>query len=240
MLRQCIAEAFGTFFMVFVGAGTIALSNLAPSEPMGTVGAGIAFGMAVGTMIYVIGKSSGGHINPAVTVGFFVAKRFPRGSVLPHIGAQCLGAIVGAGVVAVIAHSSPEALARAEAHHFGANGWSWGLTVPWWAAFVAEFVASFAFVSIFLVIRHESRKTPLDGLVIGAAVAALHIAIGPVSGPSLNPARSLGPALFAGVSALSQLWLYILAPLAGGALAGLATRAFMAPEEQSGESGKAD
>ncbi|MEX6504754.1 MIP/aquaporin family protein [Jiella sp. M17.18] len=239
-MRRYVAEGFGTFFMVLCGTGTIALAGLAPSQALGSLAAGLVFGLSVAAMIYLIGEVSGGHINPAVTAGFLVAKRFPREHLAAHVASQCVGAILGAGVVAIVAHSSPQALGRAEMHHFGANGWSWGLHVPWWAAFVTELAASFAFVSVFLVVRHESRKSQLDGLFIGMTVAALHIAFGPVTGPSLNPARSLGPALFAGWDAIDQLWLYILAPVAGGALAGATTKAFLGskgekkPKEGSG------
>lgn len=225
MLKICLSEGFGTFVMVLTGVGAIVFGGFSPATPAGLIGLGLAFGSSVAAMIYVIGPLSGAHINPAVTVGFFFAERFPAERLLPHIASQVAGGLFAAGLITLLACSTPEAAVQAALRHFGASGWRWGSAgFPWWAAFVAEFVAVFIYVTVFLAVRHERSRTPFDGIVLGITSAGLHFAFAPISGASLNPARSVGPALFAGVPALRQLWLYLAAPLLAGALAGLLAR----------------
>ena len=221
-LKRAAAETFGTFGYVLMAAGPEAVGGFDLSTPIGRLGTALATGFAVAAMLYMIGPISGAHINPAVTIGFISAGRFPRHRIAVQIASQFLGAILGAALIAAIAAGAPPGV---DVDHLGATGWRWSPGYPWWAAFLAETGATFVFVTTFLTIRHEKQPTPIDGLAIGLTVAALHIAFIAVSGASINPARSLGPALFAGGSALAQLWLYLLAPSLGAVLAGVFARA---------------
>jgi aquaporin Z len=226
--RIFVAEFIGTAVLVLGGVGTAVLAG----KHVGFLGIAFAFGLSLLIMAYAIGSISGCHINPAVTMGMWLAKRIPT-SVLPYYWvAQVLGAIFGSLLVYGIASSQPGF--SAEASGFGANGFgkhspAFGLLThgySWWGAFLGEVVVTAMFV--FVVISTGRRRFPavFTGLAIGLALTVAHLIMIPVDGTSVNPARSIGPALFQHTWALSELWVFILAPLAGGALAAFLWRVY--------------
>ena len=172
-------------------------------------------------MAYAIGPVSGAHLNPAVSLGAFLAGRLPAGDLIGYVIAQVVGGIAGALVLYVIASG---AVAGAPAN-LAANGWDPVAGYSTTAALITEIVATFVFVTVILGVTNAKHTTVMAGLVIGLTLTALHLCFIPVSGNSLNPARSIGPALFSGPAAIGQLWLYIVAPLVGGALAGIVAKA---------------
>ncbi len=208
---------------MFIGVGSIVAGGLGGALPLGQVGIGLSFGLAVTAMAYTIGPVSGAHLNPAVTVGVWLAGRMPAADVLPYIAAQVLGALLGAAFIYLAATGRAQGYDIA-ASGLGQNSWDpvEGFGVA--SAFLIEVFATFIFVAVILGVTHPRQTTVLAGLVIGLTLAILHFAFIPVSGNSLNPARSLGPAIFVGGDALAQLWLYVVAPLIGGAAAGLAAK----------------
>jgi aquaporin Z len=208
---------------VFVGVGSIVAGGFGGALPLGQVGIGLAFGLAVTAMAYTVGPVSGAHLNPAVTLGVWLAGRMEAKDILPYIIAQVAGAIVGAAFIYLAATGRMQGYDIA-ASGLGQNSWDpvegFGVT----SVFLIEVVATFVFVAVILGVTHPMQETALAGLVIGLTLAILHFAFIPVSGNSLNPARSVGPALFVGGDALAQVWLYVVAPSIGGALAGIAAR----------------
>jgi len=214
-MKAYIAEVFGTFCLVFIGCGSVVLGGFGPLIPTGgALGIAVAFGVAVLAMAYAIGPVSGAHLNPAVTLGAFLAGRLPAKDVAPYMIAQVAGGILGALVLWIIASGKTGGAPA----NFAANGWSEYTTS---AAFLGEVVATFIFVMVILGATSERHTTVMAGAVIGLTLTAIHICFIAVTGTSVNPARSIGPALFSGGAAISQLWLFIVAPLIGGALAGL-------------------
>jgi len=220
MLKKMIAEAFGTAVLVLFGVGSAVLAG----DQVGQLGISFAFGLAIVAMAYGIGPLSGCHINPAVSFGAFIAGRMNLGEFWRYALAQCVGAILGAGILLVIASQGPNFDLTSG---FGSNGYDarspggYGLI----GGFVFEVVATFIFVVVILGATQAQAPTAIAGLAIGLTLAVIHIIGIQVTGVSVNPARSLGPAVFAGPAALGQLWLFILAPMIGAALAGLAFRA---------------
>ena len=219
-MKKYIAEVFGTFVLVFIGVGSIVTGGFGGALAVGQIGIGLSFGLAVTAAAYAIGPVSGAHLNPAVTVGVWLAGRMPASDVVGYVVAQVVGAVVASIVIYIIIQGSAVGYDIA-AKGFGQNGYDPTAGFTMWSAFLIEVVATFVFVAVILGVTHPKQQTILAGLVIGLTLAILHFAFIPVSGNSLNPARSIGPALFAGGTALSQLWLYIVAPLIGGAAAGL-------------------
>jgi len=220
-MKTFSAELFGTFCLVFIGCGSVVTGGFGGLLPAGSLGIGLSFGIAVIAMAYAIGPVSGAHLNPAVTLGAFLAGRIPASSLVPYMVAQVIGGILGAVVLYIIASGS----AAGAPANLAANGWDPVAGYSTTAALVTEIVATFVFVTVILGVTNAKHTTMIAGLGIGLTLAALHVAFIPVSGNSLNPARSIGPALFSGSVAISQLWLYILAPLVGGALAGIVAKA---------------
>lgn len=217
--RRASAEFFGTFWLVFGGCGSAVLAAAFPQLGIGFAGVALAFGLTLLTMAYTIGPISGCHINPAVTFGLWLAKRFPTRDVLPYMIAQVLGAIAGAAVLYAIASGKPGFVAG----EFASNGYgplSPG-NYPMMSAFIIEIVCTFAFIMVILGATDKRAPVGFAGLAIGLALTLIHLISIPVDNTSVNPARSTGPALFAGAAELSQLWLFWLAPLIGGGLAGL-------------------
>lgn len=223
-MKSYIAETFGTFCLVFIGCASVVTGGFGGILPAGSVGIGLSFGIAMVAMAYAVGPVSGAHLNPAVTLGAFLAERLPAKDVLPYMLAQIVGAVIASIVLYVIVAGKSGGYDIA-ASGFAQNGWDPVNGFGTGAALVTEVVATFIFVTVILGVTNEKHSTILAGLVIGLIYAALHFAFIPVSGNSLNPARSIGPALFAGTTAIGQLWLYIAAPLIGGAIAGLAAKA---------------
>lgn len=218
--RKYAAEAIGTFWLTFGGCGAAVLAAAFPELGIGFVGVALAFGLTVLTMAYAIGHVSGCHLNPAVTVGLAVGGRFPGGQVLPYVVAQVIGAIVGAGVLYVIASGAPGFDAAASG--FAANGYGdhspgkYGLG----SALVAELVLTMMFLFIIMGSTHGKAPAGFAPIAIGLGLTLIHLIGIPVTNTSVNPARSTGPALFVGGWALAQLWLFWVAPLIGGAAGG--------------------
>lgn len=239
--RKIFAEILGTGLLVFVGVGVATLSFgfgfAEASISAGIVATALAFGFIMLIMAYAIGPLSGAHINPAVTMGFLVSGRMSPGEALMYWGSQIIGGIIGAGVLrAIFAGASAYTSGTGEgATGLGTNGWGENsmIGVNVWGALAIEIVLTFIFVAVVLAVTTKVGSTALSGLAIGIALATVHLVGIPITGTSVNPARSLGPALFAGGDALSQLWLFIVAPLVGAALAALAVRYLYpdAPEE---------
>jgi aquaporin Z len=219
-MKSYIAEVFGTFCLVFIGCASVVTGGFGGILPHGQVGIGLAFGIAVIAMAYSIGPVSGAHLNPAVSLGAFLAGRLPASSLVGYIVAQVIGGLLGAVVLYVIASGASGGAPA----NLAANGWD-PAKYSTMSAFLTEVVATFIFVTVILGVTNKKHETAFAGLVIGLTLAALHFAFIPVSGNSLNPARSIGPALFSGSVAIGQLWLYILAPLVGGAIAGIVAKA---------------
>lgn len=217
------AELFGTFCLVFIGCASVVTGGFGELIPSGgSLAIGLTFGVTVIAMAYAIGPISGAHLNPAVTLGVWMAGRMPARHVAGYIIAQFVGAFLGALVLWLIV--SGKAGFDLGATGFAQNGWDPEKGYSTSAAFLTEMVVTFIFVTIILGVTSGTHTTVNAGLVIGLTLAVLHIAFIPVSGNSLNPARSFGPAVFAGGTALGQLWLYFLAPLLGGALAGVVAK----------------
>ena len=217
--RRVSAEFIGTFWLVFGGCGSAVLAAAFPQTGIGFAGVALAFGLTLLTMAYTIGPISGCHINPAVTFGLWIAKRFPARDVLPYWIAQLLGAIAAAGVLYVVASGKPGFAAG----QFASNGYgplSPG-NYPMLSALIIEIVCTFAFLMVILGATDKRAPVGFAGLAIGLALTLIHLISIPVDNTSVNPARSTGPAIFAGGAELSQLWLFWLAPLIGGGVAGL-------------------
>lgn len=216
-MKKYICEFIGTFALVFFGCATVLFMR----SEVGLLGVAFAFGLSVVAMVYSIGPISGAHLNPSVSLGFFISGRMKSNDLIGYVVAQCAGAIVASAVLYVIVQGKGGGYDVA-ANGFAQNGWS-GYSMA--SAFLFEIVATFLFLLVILRATAEGGAGPLAGLAIGLTLVVIHLAGIAVSGSSVNPARSLGPALFAGGTALSQLWLYIVAPCLGAAAAGLALRA---------------
>lgn len=217
--NKVAAEFIGTFWLVFGGCGSAVLAAAFPDLGIGFLGVAFAFGLTVLTMAYAIGHVSGCHLNPAVSVGLLVGKRFPAAELVPYIIAQVLGGIAGAAVLYFIASGQ----AGFELGGFASNGFGehspGGYSMA--AALVAEIVLTFAFVFVILGATDKRAPAALAPVAIGLCLTLIHLIGIPVDNLSVNPARSTGPALFAGGWALQQLWLFWVAPIVGGAIGGV-------------------
>ena len=218
--RKYLAELVGTFWLVFGGCGSAVIAAAFPQVGIGLLGVSFAFGLTVLTMAYSIGHISGCHLNPAVTVGLAAGQRFPASQILPYIAAQVIGGILGAGVLYVIAKGSP---AFDVAAGFASNGYGdhspgrYGMA----SCFLMEVVMTAAFLFIIMGSTHGKAPVGFAPVAIGFGLTLIHLVSIPVTNTSVNPARSLGPALFVGGWALEQLWLFWVAPLLGGAIGGV-------------------
>ncbi|MEJ2763030.1 aquaporin Z [Photobacterium sp. MCCC 1A19761] len=219
MLKKLVAELIGTFWLVLGGCGSAVISAAFPEVGIGLLGVSFAFGLTVVTMAYSIGHISGCHLNPAVTLGLWSGGRFPAHEVIPYIGAQVLGGILGAAVLYFIASGQP---AFDLAGGLASNGY--GDHSPGYyslgTAFLTEFVMTFMFLIVILGATHKHATPANAGLAIGLALTLIHLISIPVTNTSVNPARSTGPAILVGDWALSQLWLFWVAPLFGALIAG--------------------
>ena len=224
MGKKLAAEFLGTFWLVLGGCGSAVLAAAFPQVGIGLLGVSLAFGLTVLTMAYAVGHISGGHFNPAVTVGLCTARRIPASEVLPYIVAQVIGAVGAAAVLYLIA--SGQTGFDAAASGFAANGYGehspgkYSLV----AGAVAEVVMTFFFLLIILGSTDKRAPQGMAPVAIGLALTLIHLVSIPVTNTSVNPARSTGQALFVGGWALSQLWLFWVAPIIGAALAGVAHR----------------
>jgi len=221
--KRLSAEAIGTFWLTLGGCGSAVISAAFPQVGIGLLGVAFAFGLTVLTMAYSIGHVSGCHLNPAVTIGLAVGGRFPTNEIAAYVVAQVVGAIVGATILYLIASGAPSFDA---AKGFAANGYGehspgqYGLL----ACFLTEVVMTMMFLFVIMGSTHGSAPAGFAPIAIGFALTLIHLISIPVTNTSVNPARSIGPALFAGSWAVGQLWLFIVAPIVGGALGGIIYR----------------
>jgi aquaporin Z len=208
------AEVVGTFALVFFGVGTAVLA----AEYTGAFGIALAFGFTLLALVYALGPISGSHVNPAVTLGFLLAGRIDNRTAISYWLAQLVGAIAGAAVLFLVARQVPGVHVHEQ---FGSNGYDdrSAVDVSMGGAFLIEVVMTCLLVFVWLSVTHELAVTGFDGLPIGLALAVVHLIGIPLTGTSVNPARSIAPALFAAGDALAQLWLFIVAPLVGAVLA---------------------
>jgi len=219
MIKRLSAEFIGTLWLVLGGCGSAVLAAAFPEVGIGLHGVSLAFGLTVLTMAYAVGHISGAHFNPAVTVGLWAGKRFPASEILPYIVAQVVGAIVGAGILYVIASGKA---GFSTAGGFASNGF--GDNSPGKYALVAclvtEVVMTFFFLVIILGSTHNRAPKGFAPIAIGLGLTLIHLISIPITNTSVNPARSTGPALFVGGWAIAQLWLFWVAPILGAILAG--------------------
>jgi aquaporin Z len=221
-MDRLVAEFLGTACLVLLGCGAVVVGGFGPTFPLGIVPVAMAFGLAVMAMIYAIGPISGCHINPAVTVGLVAAGRLEPAQAGAYIVAQLLGGIAGAIVLYLILSGKLAGYDLAKGG-LGQNGWGpaylggFGL----FAAFITEVIATFIFVFVILRVTGERGAGALAGLVVGLTLVLLHLPFINITGLSVNPARSLGPAVVVRGDALAQVWLFLIAPVIGGAIAGV-------------------
>jgi len=227
MQRRLAAEAVGTFWLVFGGCGSAVLAAAFPQLGIGFTGVAFAFGLTVLTMAYAVGHISGGHFNPAVTLGLWAAGRCANKHVVPYIVIQVIGAIAASGALWVIASGKPEWVPQG----FASNGY--GALSPGHysmaSCFLAELLLTFFFLMIIIGTTSKGAATGFAGIPIGFALTLIHLISIPVTNTSVNPARSTAPALFAGGDYVGQLWLFWLAPVAGALIAGVVGRILYEP-----------
>ncbi|KQP52865.1 MULTISPECIES: aquaporin Z [unclassified Methylobacterium] len=227
-IRRSTAEFFGTFWLTFGGCGAAIVSASYPALGIGFLGVALAFGLTVLTMAYAVGHISGGHFNPAVTLGLWSAGRCADHHVVPYIVAQVVGAVFGAGVLYLIASGKAGWVPGG----FASNGYGdlspgkYGLL----SCFLVEALATFFFLFIIIGTTSKGAATGFAGIPIGFALVLIHLISIPITNTSVNPARSSGPALFAGAEAMGQLWLFWLAPILGAVTAGAMARWLYEPD----------
>lgn len=227
MQRRLTAEFFGTFWLVFGGCGSAVVAAAYPQLGIGFTGVAFAFGLTVLTMAYAVGHISGGHFNPAVTLGLWSAGRCANKHVLPYIAVQVIGAILAAGALWIIASGKPDWVSGG----FAANGYGalspTHYSLP--ACFLAELLLTFFFLFIIIGTTSKGAATGFAGIPIGLGLTLIHLISIPITNTSVNPARSTGPALFAGGDYVGQLWLFWVAPSAGAMIAGFLARILYEP-----------
>jgi aquaporin Z len=230
LTKKLSAEFLGTFWLVFGGCGSAVLAAAFPGLGIGFVGVALAFGLTVLTMAYAIGHISGCHLNPAISVGLMVGKRFPASDLLGYIVAQVAGAICASGVLFIIASGKP---GFDLAGGFASNGY--GLHSPGGYSLVAcltcEIVLTFMFLMIILGATDKRAPQGFAPVAIGLGLTLIHLISIPVTNTSVNPARSTGPAIFVGGWAIEQLWMFWVAPIVGAAIAGIAYPALFGKSE---------
>lgn len=226
MFAKLTAEFIGTFWLVLGGCGSAVLAAAFPDVGIGLLGVSLAFGLTVLTGAYALGPVSGGHFNPAVSVGLWAGGRFPASLLMPYVLTQVAGGIVGAAVLYLIASGQPNfSLAAGLASNGYGEHSPGGYSLT--AGLVVEIVMTFMFLIVILGATHRRAPVGFAGMAIGLALTLIHLISIPVTNTSVNPARSTGPAIFVGDWALNQLWLFWLAPLVGAALAGFLYRAVL-------------
>ncbi len=231
-MKPLAAEFFGTFWLVLGGCGSAVLAAAFPNVGIGLLGVALAFGLTVLTMAYAIGPISGCHLNPAVTVGLWLGKRFPASKIAPYIVAQLLGAIAGGGILLLIASGKAgfDVTAGFATNGFGdrsPGGYSMG------AGIITEIVMTMMFILIILGSTSKRAAAGFAPLAIGLGLTLIHLISIPVTNTSVNPARSLGVAVYEGGAALTQLWVFIVAPLVGAILGAVIWNAISDPEPKS-------
>jgi aquaporin Z len=222
-MKKYLAELIGTMALVLFGCGAAVISgtDAGALSGLGLLGISLAFGLAVVAMAYTIGGISGCHINPAITIAMLVAGKISISDAVGYVVAQFIGAVVGAGILYVIALGN--ANFKMGEWALGSNGWGEGYLGAYstTAAFVTEAVLTFLFLYVIFNVTSKHGNGNMAGLAIGITLVLIHLVAIPITGTSVNPARSFGPAVFAGGKALSQLWLFIVAPIVGGIAAAL-------------------
>lgn len=237
MVSKLSAEFLGTLWLVLGGCGSAVLAAAFPELGIGLLGVSLAFGLTVVTGAYALGPISGGHFNPAVSLGLWAGGRFPAAQLLPYILAQVAGAIAGAGLLYLIASGKAD---FSLAGGLASNGYAehspgqYSLT----AGLISEVVMTFMFLIVILGATHKRAPAGFAGLAIGLALTLIHLISIPVTNTSVNPARSTGPAIFVGGWALQQLWLFWVAPLIGAALAGFVYRGVLEGEREPPVTGR--
>ena len=231
MHSKLAAEFLGTLWLVLGGCGSAVLAAAYPQLGIGFAGVALAFGLTVLTGAYALGPVSGGHFNPAVTFGLWAGGRFPTSGIVPYVIAQIIGGAAGAGILYLIASGGPD---FSLAGGFASNGYGehspghYSLA----SAAITEFVMTFMFLIVILGATHARAPVGFAGLAIGLALTLIHLISIPVTNTSVNPARSLGPAIYVGGWALAQVWLFFVAPIAGALAAGAVHRALFEPQAQ--------
>jgi aquaporin Z len=223
-MKKLFAEFFGTYWLVFGGCGSALFASGFPDLGIGFVGVSLAFGLTVLTMAYAVGHISGGHFNPAVSLGLWAGGRFESKKIVPYIIAQCAGAIAAAGTLSAIASGKAGFMIdNTKAGAFASNGYGnfspAGYSMQ--SAFIAEFVLTLFFLLIILGATDKLANGKFAGIAIGLALTLIHLISIPITNTSVNPARSLSQALFVGGEPLTQLWLFWVAPILGAIAAGL-------------------
>lgn len=214
-MKKYLAEMIGTMVLVLMGCGAAVFAGVPDATFMtiGTLGVAFAFGLSVVAMAYGIGSISGCHINPAITFGVWLSGRMNTKDAVMYVVFQIIGAIIGSGILWLLAKDSGSTTTLT-----GANGFAEGATA---VAFIAETVFTFIFVLVVLGVTAKNGLNEFAGIAIGLTLVLIHIVCIPITGTSVNPARSIGPAIFQGGVALQQLWLFIIAPLLGAAVAAM-------------------
>ena len=219
MFKKGLAEVLGTFFLVFIGTGTAVLVG----DTVGVFGIGLAFGLSIMVAANTVGNISGAHLNPAVSLAMFINKRMSLNEMLTYFAAQLIGAILGSSVLRMLLSMTDRGtdnLAQTTYSEISTAG-----------AFIVEALLTFILVFVVLSVTSKKGETSYNGLAIGLTLTMLHFIGVPLTGMSVNPVRSIAPALFVGGDAMSQLWLYIAAPLVGGILAAVVAKALLNTEE---------
>ena len=229
-MRNLIAEFFGTFWLVFCGCGSALFAAGYPDLGIGFAGVSLAFGLTVVTMAYAVGHISGGHFNPAVSLGLWAGGRFDSKDLVPYIIAQCAGAIVAAGFLyLILSGKAGFAIDNTKAGAFASNGY--GAFSPdgysMVSAFITEFILTMFFLLIILGTTDKFANGKFAGLAIGLALVLIHLVSIPVTNTSVNPARSLSQAIFTGGEPLIQVWMFWVAPIAGAIAGGFIYKSFL-------------
>jgi aquaporin Z len=222
-MKKNLSEFIGTFWLTLGGCGSAVLAAGFPNVGIGLLGVSFAFGLTVLTIAYSFGHISGAHLNPAVTIGLWLGGRINAKEILPYIASQIAGAIAGAAVLYLIATGNGNAIGDFAANGYGDHSpGKYGIV----AAIVTEFVMTFIFLLVILGATDENAPKGFAGIAIGLALTLIHLISIPVTNTSVNPARSISQAVFVGEWALSQLWVFVLVPISGAALAGLVYKYF--------------
>jgi aquaporin Z len=235
-MKKYIAELIGTFVLVLLGCSAAVIAGKTAGDVpagIGLLGIALAFGLGVVTMAYAIGPISGCHINPAVTISMLAARKISFADAIGYIVAQFIGATAGAGVLYMIQKGNPAFTMGDWA--LGSNGYGpgWLANYSTTSAFISEAVLTFIFLFVIHAVTSKAGNSTMAGLIIGLTLVLIHLAGIPISGASVNPARSFGPAIFAGGIALQQLWLYLTAPVVGGIVAALVWNGIFASSAKS-------
>ncbi len=233
-MKKLVAEFIGTAWLVLGGCGAAVLAAGVPGVGIGLVGVSLAFGLTVLTGAYALSHISGGHFNPAVSIGLWAGGRFEAKDLLPYIGAQLLGGAAGAGILYLIVSSSADftgvgtAMGAFATNFYDAN--VYGVNFGMVGALVTEIVMTFMFLIVILGATHKNASPGFGGMAIGLALTLIHLISIPVTNTSVNPARSTAVAIFAEANAMGQLWLFWVAPIVGAILAGIVYK-FIAPNK---------